>query len=62
MAYGPEDLMEFAKAHLAPHAWQAIDDSINQICNYKKHGFGTVDQCIDDVLYTLTAAFSRLDE
>lgn len=25
IAYGPEDLMEFAKAHLAPHAWQAID-------------------------------------
>ncbi len=62
VAYGAEDLMEFAQAHLAPHAWQAIDDSVNQIRNYKKHDYGTADQCIDDVLFTLTSAQARLDE
>jgi len=62
VTYGPDDIVEFAQAHLAPHAWQAIDDSINQIRNYRKHDYGTADQCLNDVILTLASARARLDE
>ena len=62
VTYGAEDAYAFAQAHLAPHAWQAIDDALNNIRNCLKHGMTTPDSCLADVQFILTEAKSKLDE
>ena len=62
VTYGAEDAYAFAQAHLAPHAWQAIDDALNNIRNCLKHGATTHEQCLTDVQLILAEAKTRLDE
>lgn len=60
--YGPDDALAFAQAHLAHHAWRAIDDSINNIRNHLKHGALTKEQVLQDVFHILCDAQSRVTD
>lgn len=62
VTYGAEDAWAFTQAHLAPHAWQAIDAALHNIRNHYKHESTTIDQCLHDVLLVLTDAKAKLDE
>ncbi len=62
VTYGVDDAYEFAQAHLAPHAWAAIDDALNNIRNCLKHGLTTPESCLADVQYILNEVKRKIEE
>jgi hypothetical protein len=57
----PEDQDAFQQAHFAPDAWLAIDQALNDIRMFIKHGAGDPAKVLVSVRQTLLEAKGKME-